>query len=441
MTLISRVIHRAILTTLAMCALFVGVAGCPGNKLTITFTWPSLSLVHIVNSGVPSAALNSGISGWNAMNGFYECFGPTFIADNNPGGEQINMSFVPISPNPVTGGTRRGVTHLERATIILGRMVEVDIEINSQMTANSAIAEVVAHELGHTQGLADCPLCGLHSTVMESGDRVPSINDSIGLINPTLCDLALVQSVATDYACPASVPGGCNGIADFQTYPSTGCQTGFTNSGGVCTRSSTFQNRCADPSGYDSSSCTCPDGINTSPIVIDVNGTGFFMTDAASGVVFNILNDDVPLQISWTANRASNAFLVLDRNGNGVIDNGAELFGDSTPQPLSAKPNGFLALAEYDKPANGGNGDGRIDRRDAIFASLKLWQDANHNGVCEPGELRPLSESLSAIDLAYKESRRVDQYGNQFRYRARVFDVNGAQGGRWAWDVFLKVQF
>ncbi len=440
MALISRFFHRAILTTLAVCAFFVGVAGCPGHTLTISFSWPPTSLVHIVNSGVPSAAVSSGISGWNGMNGFYECFGPTFIADNNAGGEQINMFFVPINPDPETGALKRGVTRLPEAVFILGRLVEVRIDINNQMTSNSAIAEVVAHELGHTQGLADCPQCGLHSTVMESGDHTSSINDLIGLTAPTQCDIALVESVVTDYACPPPPPGGCNGVADFQTYPSTGCQTGFTNSGGTCTRSDTFQRRCADPSGYDPNSCTCPDGINPSPIVIDVNGDGFFMTDAASGVVFNILNDDVPLQISWTANRSSNAFLVLDRNGNGVIDSGVELFGDLTPQPATAKPNGFLALAEYDKPANGGNGDGRIDRRDAIFASLKLWQDANHNGVCEPGELRALSEFLSAIDLAYKESRRVDQYGNQFRYRAKVFDTNGVQAGRWAWDVFLKVK-
>jgi hypothetical protein len=164
------------------------------------------------------------------------------------------------------------------------------------------------------------------------------------------------------------------------------------------------------------------------------------MTDAVGGVIFNILDDGVPLQISWTANRSSNAFLALDRNGNGVIDSGAELFGDITPQPATPKPNGFLALAEYDKPANGGNGDGRIDRRDAVFSQLKLWQDSNHNGISEPGELRPFSELLSAIALDYKEARRTDQFRNQFRYRAKVFDLNGSQGGRWAWDVFLKVQ-
>src|SRR5689334_10504641 len=124
MTLISQLIQRAILTTLAVCALFVGVVGCPGTTLTITFSWPSTSLVHIANSGVPSAAVNAGIAGWNGMNGVYECFGPTFIVDNNAGGEQINLSFVPLPTDPRTGSVQRGVTHLESAIFILGRMVE-----------------------------------------------------------------------------------------------------------------------------------------------------------------------------------------------------------------------------------------------------------------------------------------------------------------------------
>jgi hypothetical protein len=165
------------------------------------------------------------------------------------------------------------------------------------------------------------------------------------------------------------------------------------------------------------------------------------MTDAAGGVVFNILNDNVPLAISWTAATSSNAFLVLDRNGNGRIDSGEELFGDLTPQPAFAAPNGFLALAEYDKTGNGGNGNGRIDAGDAIFAQLRLWQDVNHNGASEPNELHPLPAlGIGAIGLDYKESKWTDQYDNKFRYRAKVYDVNGAQAGRWAWDVFLVLQ-
>jgi hypothetical protein len=101
------------------------------------------------------------------------------------------------------------------------------------------------------------------------------------------------------------------------------------------------------------------------------------------------------------------SFVVLDRNGNGTIDVGAELFGDLTPQPAGTSPNGFLALAEYDKSGSGGNGDGKITASDAIFSQLKLWQDFNHNGVSEPSELRALTGVIEGIDLNYKEAKRT----------------------------------
>jgi hypothetical protein len=190
----------------------------------------------------------------------------------------------------------------------------------------------------------------------------------------------------------------------------------------------------------------CFNGLCTdaSPVVVDVLGDGFALSNFENGVNFDLNADGTAEHLSWTTAGSDEAWLALDRNGNGTIDNGRELFGNFTPQGNPTEgvtPNGFAALAEFDKTGNGGNGDNTITKSDQIFSQLRLWQDSNHNGVSEPSELHALSDlGLTSIDCSYKLSKRTDEHGNRYEYRAKVKDERTFKVERWAWDVYLLTQ-
>ena len=247
------------------------------------------------------------------------------------------------------------------------------------------------------------------------------------------CALATASNNCTtpafNGACPIGTSPNGSGLCCFSSTGTKECNT-------------TFASRCMRFGGeYDFLSCTCLgcDTCGGSPIVIDIGGDGIALTNPADGVDFDLNGNGTRDRLGWTKPGSDDAWLALDRDGNGIIDRGAELFGDFTAQPASSNKNGFLALAEFDKTVNGGNADGVIDSRDSVFEKLRLWQDKNHNGVSEADELHTLAElSVKALELDFKESKRVDEFGNEFKYRAKVKDASNSSVGRWAWDVFLS---
>jgi hypothetical protein len=330
----------------------------------------------------------------------------TSVSNPSTGAGSLNVYYTTLNNvNPDGSDTvKRGV--MTPTFNGFGRLASATAGINQYITDNTTVTEVIAHEIGHTFGLADCTGCTFNTSVMNTG--ATTLNEEIGVTGPTSCDFLAVATTVSDYDCPPPPP--------------TCCDTG----------------NCQDRFQCDGS-CHC---VNASPIIVDIEGEGFHLTSSENGVNFDIGAVGRKERIGWTDPKYHNALLVLDRDHDGTIDSGKELFGGATPQPPSKDPNGFTALAVFDLPENGGNGDGTIDARDEVWHRLRLWIDSNHDGISQPEELHKLQEEgVYSIGLDFKITPRRDEYGNQFVYKGRV-NVNGERRdevNRVTYDVIFSM--
>ena len=169
-----------------------------------------------------------------------------------------------------------------------------------------------------------------------------------------------------------------------------------------------------------------------SPIIIDMNGDGVKTTAQGKHTYFDHDGNGFAENTGWVD--SNDALLVLDRNQNGLIDDGKELFGSNTLLSSGKKAqNGFEALAEFDE-----NRDGVIDAADSVWSRLQLWQDKNQNGLVDEGELLSLSNTqITAIGLNYLKGDKKDENGHEHRETSQVTWADGHQTD--ATDVWFKV--
>ena len=127
----------------------------------------------------------------------------------------------------------------------------------------------------------------------------------------------------------------------------------------------------------------------------------------------DLRNDGVRRQVAWTVAQSDTAFLAFDRNANGLIDSGAELFGNATLLASGIPAaHGFEALAELDD-----NHDGVLDPSDHAWALLLVWTDRDHDGVCTADELQPIAATgVRSLELSLRDHlNKRDRWGNVFR--------------------------
>jgi hypothetical protein len=180
-----------------------------------------------------------------------------------------------------------------------------------------------------------------------------------------------------------------------------------------------------------------------SPLVLDLNGNGLDLVDVwddQNPIRFDLMGDGTKVRTGWV--KPADGLLAMDRNGNGLIDNGTELFGEYTPGgrdvPAGQKAwdNGFAALGQYDA-----NKDEILDVKDPAFSRLVVWQDKNQDGISQASELMPLAKAkVKSLQLQYTRTGDKTEFdivaNNEVRLVSSYISADGTK--HMIGDVWFK---
>ncbi|HKR63171.1 MAG TPA: hypothetical protein VJZ00_05510 [Thermoanaerobaculia bacterium] len=398
-------------------------AQCSSAQGYARTTAPTIGILNGTGWTNTTLPIGSAINIWSS--GCSGMMGRDFPTLRNNASGQINITVDRLGGrNPESNaGCARFNHRLDSQLRVIGGTIEIyeqDSAGNDCLWVMPAVTldNLIAHEIGHVLGLANST-CTNHIMGPNWATSNPA-SDECAWVDDAWQTTTEQQQDACDATCSTTCTG---------TPPT--CPSG---SGGTC--------------GVEG----CPPGAYDDPLILDLEGDGIETTSVSNGVDFDVSGDGVRDRTAWTKAGADDAFLYFDENENDVVDGAAELFGDATTLADGTRArNGYEALAARDDPRHGGNGDGVITKDDKIWRKLRLWIDANHDGVTTREETFKLHEfdiveiALSYVVMTSADDFGVDSAGNWHLIQGQFVQRSTGDGPpcnriRPIHDVFFRVE-
>jgi len=305
-------------------------------------------------------------------------------------GDDVITAGTDVQAKLAAGGTINGGAGIDTLKLTAGTTLDL-----TTLTTNQTVKPIQQVEAFELQGTSTLTLSANDVLSLGQTDAFSGTAGKVQLlIKGTSSDHVALQNLLSDGV------GGNSGLAGMWTKEASS----------VTVSSATYNVYTHSTTGAQVLiSAAIPDAnvsVSASPLVLDLNGDGVQTLNINLGTQFDLLNSGAKQSVGWVDKH--DGLLVMDLNHDGMVNNGSELLGTSTQlADGSLARDGWQALAQYDA-----NADGVIDAQDAAFADLKVWVDANSDGVTEAGELKTLTDvGVQAIQLQH-DNAQTTQSGN-----------------------------